>query len=48
MDDSLKVDFKHFSKLLTQVAPERHLTLARLALEWIATGSVNEDFFAIE
>ena len=42
MDESLKVDFKHFARLLTQVAPEKAFDARKVASEWIATGAVNE------
>ena len=42
MDESLQVDFKHFAKLLTQVAPEKAFDARQVASEWIATGAVNE------
>lgn len=38
MDEELAVDFKHFEKLLSQVAPEKVGDARRIASEWITTG----------
>jgi ABC-type nitrate/sulfonate/bicarbonate transport system substrate-binding protein len=40
MDEELAVDFKHFEKLLSQVAPEKPGDARRIALEWITTGGL--------
>jgi ABC-type nitrate/sulfonate/bicarbonate transport system substrate-binding protein len=40
MDDKLTVDFKHFEKLLSQVAPEQAGDARRIASEWITTGGL--------
>jgi ABC-type nitrate/sulfonate/bicarbonate transport system substrate-binding protein len=40
MDEELTVDFKHFEKLLSQVAPEKAGDARRIALEWITTGGL--------
>ena len=38
MDESLKVDFKQFDKLLAQVAPEKAIDRHQVASEWIVAG----------
>ena len=38
MDEKLKVDFKQFEKLLSQVAPEKTTDARQVASEWIAPG----------
>jgi hypothetical protein len=40
MDDKLTVDFKHFEKLLSQVAHEQAGDARRIASEWITTGGL--------
>jgi len=40
MDEELAVDFKHFEKLLSQVAPEKPGDARRIALEWITMGGL--------
>ena len=40
MDESLKVDFNQFEKLLSQVAPERAGEARRVASEWIVPGAI--------
>ena len=40
MDESLKVDFKQFDKLLAQVAPEKAIDGHQVASEWIVAGAV--------
>ena len=42
MDETLKVDFKQFEKLLSQVAPQGALDGRRLASEWIVPGALKE------
>ena len=42
MDETLKVDFKQFEKLLSQVAPEAAVDARRLASEWIVPGGLKE------
>lgn len=41
MDESLKVDFTQFTRLLSQVAPDRTGDASRIASEWIVAGAVN-------
>jgi ABC-type nitrate/sulfonate/bicarbonate transport system substrate-binding protein len=40
MDETLKVDFSKFEKLLSQVAPERTGDARQIAAEWIAPGAL--------
>jgi ABC-type nitrate/sulfonate/bicarbonate transport system substrate-binding protein len=40
MDESLKVDFKQFEKLLSQVAPGASLNARQVGSEWIAAGAL--------
>jgi ABC-type nitrate/sulfonate/bicarbonate transport system substrate-binding protein len=40
MDETLKVDFKQFEKLLSQVAPERAGEARQIVAEWIAPGAL--------
>jgi NitT/TauT family transport system substrate-binding protein len=42
MDEALKVDFKQFEKLLSQVAPDRAEHARQIADEWIMPGAVKE------
>ena len=42
MDETLKVDFECFAKLLSQVAPDRHLDARQVAADWIAPGGLKE------
>lgn len=42
MDETLKVDFKQFEKLLSQVAPRRAGEIRRIASEWITPGAMTE------
>lgn len=42
MDESLKVDFTQFEKLLTQVVPGASVNARQVASEWIAPGAVKE------
>lgn len=42
MDESLKVDFKQFEKLLSQAAPDALTEARRIAAEWIIPGAVKE------
>ena len=42
MDEGLKVDFKHFEKLLSQVAPGGSGNARELASQWIAPGALKE------
>jgi ABC-type nitrate/sulfonate/bicarbonate transport system substrate-binding protein len=42
MDETLKVDFKHFEKLLAQIAPEKASTARQVASEWIVGGAMKE------
>jgi ABC-type nitrate/sulfonate/bicarbonate transport system substrate-binding protein len=42
MDEELKVDFKQFEKLLSQVAPDRAEHARQIATEWIMPGAVKE------
>jgi hypothetical protein len=42
MDETLKVDFKQFEKLLSQVAPQGAVDARRLASEWIVPGALKE------
>jgi ABC-type nitrate/sulfonate/bicarbonate transport system substrate-binding protein len=42
MDERLKVDFKQFEKLLSQVAPERAEHAREIASEWVMEGALNE------
>ena len=42
MNESLKVDSKQFTKLLSQVAPEREGDARQIASEWIAPGAIRE------
>jgi ABC-type nitrate/sulfonate/bicarbonate transport system substrate-binding protein len=39
MDDSLKVDFKQFEKLLSQIAPAASIDARQIASEWIVAGA---------
>jgi ABC-type nitrate/sulfonate/bicarbonate transport system substrate-binding protein len=41
MDESLKVDFKQFARLLSQVAPDRTGDARQIASEWIVAKAVN-------
>lgn len=40
MDETLKVDFEHFEKLLWQTAPEREADARRIAGDWIVGGAL--------
>ncbi len=40
MDETLKVDFKQFEKLLAQIAPEQARDARQIASEWIIAGAV--------
>ncbi|HEY3152314.1 MAG TPA: hypothetical protein VGK65_11685 [Candidatus Binatia bacterium] len=42
MDEELKVDFKQFEKLLSQVAPDRAEHARQIATEWIMPGALSE------
>lgn len=42
MDESLKVDFKEFERLLSQVAPARSSDARQIASEWIIAGAMRE------
>jgi hypothetical protein len=42
MDESLKVDFKQFEKLLSQVAPDKAEGARKIAIEWIMPGALRE------
>ena len=42
MDESLKVDFQRFEKLLSQVAPGASVNARQVASEWLAPGAVKE------
>ena len=42
MDETLKVDFASFGKLLAQVSPGAHLDARRVASEWIVPGGLKE------
>jgi ABC-type nitrate/sulfonate/bicarbonate transport system substrate-binding protein len=42
MDERMKVDFKQFEKLLSQVAPERAEHGREIASEWVMEGALNE------
>ena len=42
MDESLKVDFKKFEKLLSQVAPDRLVNSREIASAWIAPGALRQ------
>lgn len=42
MEETLKVDFKQFEKLLSQVAPDACADAQRLASEWIVPGGLKE------
>jgi ABC-type nitrate/sulfonate/bicarbonate transport system substrate-binding protein len=42
MDEDLKIDFKQFEKLLSQVAPDRAEHARQIATEWIMPGAVKE------
>lgn len=42
MDEGLKVDYKHFEKLLSQVAPGGSLNARQVASEWIVPGALTE------
>jgi ABC-type nitrate/sulfonate/bicarbonate transport system substrate-binding protein len=42
MDEGLKVDYHHFEKLLSQVAPSESVNARKLASEWIAAGALKE------
>ncbi len=42
MDEGLKVDFRQFAKLLSQVAPGASVHASQVASEWIASGAVKE------
>ena len=42
MDEGLKVDFKHFEKLLSQVVPGASGNARELASQWIAPGALKE------
>jgi hypothetical protein len=40
MDDTLKVDFAQFAKLLSQIAPEASERARQIAAGWIIPGAV--------
>jgi ABC-type nitrate/sulfonate/bicarbonate transport system substrate-binding protein len=40
MDETLKVDFRQFEKLLAQIAPEKAAEARRVAAEWIVGGAL--------
>ena len=42
MDETLKVDFERFAKLLSQVAPAVSANARQVALEWITSGGLKE------
>jgi ABC-type nitrate/sulfonate/bicarbonate transport system substrate-binding protein len=42
MDEKLKVDFKQFEKLLSQVAPEKTTDARQVASEWMVPGALKE------
>jgi ABC-type nitrate/sulfonate/bicarbonate transport system substrate-binding protein len=42
MDEGLKVDYKHFAKLLSQVAPGGSVNARQVASEWIVHGALKE------
>jgi hypothetical protein len=42
MDESLKVDFTRFAKLLSQVVPGASVNARQVASEWIAPGAMKE------
>ena len=42
MNEGLKVDYQHFEKLLSQVAPERSVSARDVASEWIVPGALKE------
>ena len=40
MNETLKVDYRHFDRLLSQVAPGRFVNSRQVASEWIAAGAL--------
>jgi hypothetical protein len=42
MDESLKVEFKQFEKLLSQVAPDAAGAARQIASEWVMPGALKE------
>jgi hypothetical protein len=46
MDETLKVDFRQFEKLLSQVAPDAAADARQVASEWIAAGGIKDDLLA--
>ena len=40
MNEGLKVDYRHFERLLSQVAPEQSANARQVASEWIAAGAL--------